>query len=1380
MSSTSHNYINRSRKRSAVDFQFYECIGEGSYSKVYKAISIHNHRTYAVKILSKSHIQRENKRKYVNIEKDTLNILGKHPGIVTLYYTFQDDKSLYFVIDFAKNGELLSLIRKLGSLSENLSKYYMTQLIDALDFIHSKGIIHRDMKPENILLNHEWKLMITDFGAAKILSEEELRVLRQDNKQINSYNNYNYNYNMESGKSSSSSTRTGSFVGTAEYVSPELLKYNMCGFECDLWAVGCILFQLIVGRPPFKGATEYLTFEKIIALDYKFPDNYYISPMIQDIIRNLLILKPNNRYKIVDLQVHPWFKDVNWTNKESIWKAKVPKLEAYNPRLYMMQQQPRAVMNMNNNNNKLNNSPMANNGSGIAPSASQYYVDPTSKMTSKMSNMPQSVLKRQILNAQNNPQLMNKVLSNRLAEKNKEIKENLIKTQMNAASAASSAVTAARRSNTSPAPMPYTPTASPRQQMVPSPASVPIRGSQPQPQQMVPSPASLPVRGNAPQTQTQTQTQQISQAPSSPVKKYTRSEKRMMMTPYSNHASNNSLPNIPSAKPYVHKINTSVSGYQSDINGYSNGRRGSSDSTEDYQSCEDEEDNANEVHSVALTNKTDPRRDSLQFVSSEASSMSPPSENESSSTFKATSTVLASPTNQFINNGRLSKSRLGSPKTPTMGAAFPPYEPGSATSNNSNSTARRLSPPKGTYERHVSNNSSPNSLYERHVNNSTSPQQSVKKASTAPNAPKVTQSPTSIMKAATHFHSVARAPSLQDILGIPRPNAQAVSAAGAVGNMLSHNRSMQSEKTLSETQYHQQQQQQVINPILLNKHIPKNITGKLMTNEYILKLDNIFKSELTHKVNQFVKQGESLDDSILNTIITENSHHLNKDLKSCILIITSMARLLIYEINSDFTLQSPQSSTQLQAQDFYSKIIEIKLTNKNVSMYDYEFDEEYKEGYLILELTNLNKLIFLSAYDPKVLVRGGINSNVRVGFAVNESVSWIDALLKAKELLKQNKHHQHKQPPPPTQQHEKKLSQQQQNVPQPSKKVEHSNTVPLPKQTQQSQQPQKLHQRESSQSQKQPQKLHQRRASQQSQHSPRIAQSPRLSQQPQLKSPKLKSPKLKQQSSNNGNNSKRNISNTSQHSQTQSLNGNSISSAMDAVGISIGAYKKSPHMKSQSSSQISSMAQIMKAQTSTSTHLKTQSQSQTQNQHRNSSPQLYPQPQFLKSRKSSNSSNSSATSNSRTKNTNSNSNSKSKSKTKQRPKSMTMSRSGSGTGSGSGSGSGSRSASPSLVIQPHYYHHNANGGVGLGLSGSNSSPSTPTSSSYGFTSNGSGNGKNKVNGNGKMNGGRSGGEVAGVMKGLNIQYGGEPKQLSNNSRAALAAAAAVKNSVGRR
>ena len=96
---------------------------------------------------------KENKIKYVNIEKTTLNRLGQqHPGIVQLYYTFQDESSLFFVLDFAEYGELLSIIRKFGSLSESVLKFYMCQIIDAVRFIHLKGVIHRDLKPENILV----------------------------------------------------------------------------------------------------------------------------------------------------------------------------------------------------------------------------------------------------------------------------------------------------------------------------------------------------------------------------------------------------------------------------------------------------------------------------------------------------------------------------------------------------------------------------------------------------------------------------------------------------------------------------------------------------------------------------------------------------------------------------------------------------------------------------------------------------------------------------------------------------------------------------------------------------------------------------------------------------------------------------------------------------------------------------------------------------------------------------------------------------------------------------------------------------------------------------------------------------------------------------
>lgn len=657
-------------KRSPLDFQFGECIGEGSYSKVYRGLSIHNRRTYAIKILSKAHIQRERKRKYVTIEKNTLNILGRHPGIVTLYYTFQDSKSLYFVIDFAQNGELLSLIRRLGSLSEPLSRYYMTQLVDAIGFVHSKGIVHRDLKPENILLNSEWKLMVTDFGAAKILTDDE-KLRLQSGKLLQEES-------IPVGESN------GSFVGTAEYVSPELLKYNQCGFAGDMWALGCILYQLIFGRPPFKGPTEYDTFEKIVHLDYSYPPEIYVPDQFKDLVSHLLVLSPDERYTIEDVKNHPWFKGIDWDDKDSIWKRPTPKLEPYTARVLP----PPKVR---------------------PPRIAHYAQQPNSQ-------------------------------------------------------------------------------AQPQQRPVAR-----------QPQQQQPA------------------------------------------TPY-----------------YApQRITNPMPGYYSQVRNQNLGAqmRGNAQLMDKVQ-------RGLENHNV--------RRNSLQFADdAESSSVKPPKP-----------VTLSSPAQ--------------SPK------------------------------------------SSPSS-----------------------NSP----------------HNFGAHPA-------------ALSAAGAVGGSFRQQKPQQSSNNAA-----------YVNPVLISKKIPKDILGQLQTGEKIIKLDNIFMSELTHKPGQFVPKGQALTDVVINKIITTNYQTLNKELKSCILLITSAARLFIYEISPDKGYHT-QGAAQMQAAAFYSRVVEVRLTSKNVSMYDYEFDEDLKEGYLILELLRINTLYFLSAYDPDTIVQGGINANVEIGFKVNEDLSWIDALLKAKEMIK--------------------------------------------------------------------------------------------------------------------------------------------------------------------------------------------------------------------------------------------------------------------------------------------------------------------------------------------------------------------------------------------
>ncbi|CCD26276.1 protein kinase PKH3 NDAI_0H01020 [Naumovozyma dairenensis CBS 421] len=303
-----------SRKRSPHDFIFKEELGHGSYSTVYKAVDKRNiKKVYAIKVCSKAHIIKESKVKYVTIEKNTLNLLARanHPGIVKLYYTFHDEENLYFVLDYAPGGELLSLLHKMKTFSESWAKHFTVQLVDTLEYIHSQGIIHRDLKPENVLLNKEGKLMITDFGAASTSNSSS----SSSADDLDNSNNHS----------------SSSFVGTAEYVSPELLLYNQCGFGSDVWALGCMIFQFINGFPPFRGENELKTFEKIVALDYPWnisnsivSDNYRVgdvNPLIINLVRKILTLDVDKRISLKQMKLDPWFASTNWKDKNTIWKG---------------------------------------------------------------------------------------------------------------------------------------------------------------------------------------------------------------------------------------------------------------------------------------------------------------------------------------------------------------------------------------------------------------------------------------------------------------------------------------------------------------------------------------------------------------------------------------------------------------------------------------------------------------------------------------------------------------------------------------------------------------------------------------------------------------------------------------------------------------------------------------------------------------------------------------------------------------------------------------------------------------------------------------------------------------------------------------------------
>ena len=234
---------------------------------------------YAIKIMDKHHILKEKKEKSVMMERKILHGLS-HPLIIKTYFSFQDSSSLYICLDLCLGGDLLGYINKnkeanekkgiIGRACDIIStKFYIAEIIEALYYLHGNQIIHRDLKPENIMFSADGHIKLIDFGTAWNGNDDDSAELER-------------------------------FVGTAEYVTPELLLIDEEEEEevdipvtkaCDLWALGCIVYQMLTGKTPFHGATEYLIFENIKAYakglqPITYPDS--VTDNAKDLISKLL------------------------------------------------------------------------------------------------------------------------------------------------------------------------------------------------------------------------------------------------------------------------------------------------------------------------------------------------------------------------------------------------------------------------------------------------------------------------------------------------------------------------------------------------------------------------------------------------------------------------------------------------------------------------------------------------------------------------------------------------------------------------------------------------------------------------------------------------------------------------------------------------------------------------------------------------------------------------------------------------------------------------------------------------------------------------------------------------------------------------------------
>lgn len=268
-------------KRTAKDFIFGKLLGEGSFSNVYLAKDVYTSKEYAVKVCEKAHMIRERKTDYIRRERDALNRLSGRPGFLNFYCTFQDFNRLFYVMTYARAGTLLQLMEKVKTFDIECVRFYSAQILLAIEQMHAHSVIHRDLKPENILLDEKFHVLIGDFGSSRI--EERVKD-SVDSVEVD---------DSAHEQSSKPHRKRGSFVGTAQYVSPEILNGRVSSAASDLWSFGCIMFQMVAGYPPFQGPNDYLIFQKITKLDLTFPPDF--DPDAADLIGKLIVLNPQNR-----------------------------------------------------------------------------------------------------------------------------------------------------------------------------------------------------------------------------------------------------------------------------------------------------------------------------------------------------------------------------------------------------------------------------------------------------------------------------------------------------------------------------------------------------------------------------------------------------------------------------------------------------------------------------------------------------------------------------------------------------------------------------------------------------------------------------------------------------------------------------------------------------------------------------------------------------------------------------------------------------------------------------------------------------------------------------------------------------------------------------
>jgi len=277
------------RKMTADEFEPLRCLGKGTFGTVLLVRQRSTGRLFAQKQFKKaSLVVHKRLVEQTKSERQILESVNRHPFVVKLFYAFQDHEKLYLILEYGIGGELFTHLSNERMFPEPMAAFYMAEMVLALNHLHSTlGVVYRDLKPENCLLDREGHLLLTDFGLSKVAVDPD------DCK---------------------------SMLGTVEYMAPEIIQGKKYGKAVDWWSLGALGYDLMTSKPPFRGANNAKIQDNIVKAKVTFP--FFMSPDAKDLLTRLLRKEPTKRLgynmpkDLVTIKKHRFFRQIDWAKLE--------------------------------------------------------------------------------------------------------------------------------------------------------------------------------------------------------------------------------------------------------------------------------------------------------------------------------------------------------------------------------------------------------------------------------------------------------------------------------------------------------------------------------------------------------------------------------------------------------------------------------------------------------------------------------------------------------------------------------------------------------------------------------------------------------------------------------------------------------------------------------------------------------------------------------------------------------------------------------------------------------------------------------------------------------------------------------------------------------